>query len=90
MKPSEAMQPRTRDGSFPLLPITRLSCLLGIVLATIAGIQLYVLSTRTAEFFGWTIGVPLTAAFLGAFFSANTPSFALNQEARVSLRVRRE
>jgi hypothetical protein len=40
--------------------------------------------------FGWTIGVPLTAAFLGAFFWANTPSFALNQEARVSLRVRRE
>jgi hypothetical protein len=60
----------------PLLPITRLSFLFSIFLATVAGIQLYVLSTRTADFFAWTIGVPLTAAFLGAFFWANTPGFA--------------
>ena len=61
----------------PLLPITRLSFQLGILLATVAGIQLYVLSTRTADFFAWTIGVPLTAAFLGAFFWANTPGFGI-------------
>jgi hypothetical protein len=60
-----------------LLPITRLSFILGILLATVAGIQLYVLSTRTADFFAWTIGVPLTAAFLGSFFWANTPSFVV-------------
>lgn len=69
------MQPRPQDSS--LLPITRLSFLLSILLATVAGFQLYVLSTRTAEFFAWTIGVPLTAAFLGAFFWANTPGFGL-------------
>jgi hypothetical protein len=62
---------------FPLLPITRLSFQLGILLATVAGIQLYVLSTRTADFFAWTIGVPLSAAFLGAFFWANTPGFGI-------------
>jgi predicted outer membrane lipoprotein len=71
MKPSSAMQP------LPLLPITRFSFQLGILLATVAGIQLYVLSTRTADFFAWTIGVPLTAAFLGAFFWANTPGFGI-------------
>lgn len=71
------MQPRTQDSSLPILPITRLSFLLSILLAAVAGFQLYVLSTRTVDFFAWTIGVPLTAAFLGAFFWANTPGFGL-------------
>ncbi|HZA27878.1 MAG TPA: hypothetical protein VE915_09620 [Actinomycetota bacterium] len=71
------MQPRVQETSVPILPVTRLSFLLGMLLATVAGIQLYVLSTRTADFFAWTIGVPLTAAFLGAFFWANTPSFVV-------------
>jgi hypothetical protein len=71
------MQRRGQGSSLSLLPITRLAFWLGIVLATVAGIQLFVLSTRTADFFAWTIGVPLTAAYLGAFFWANTPSFIL-------------
>jgi hypothetical protein len=71
------MQSDTRTRPLPLLPITRLSFLLGILLATVAGIQLYALPTRTADFFAWTIGVPMTAAFLGAFFWANTPGFGL-------------
>jgi hypothetical protein len=76
-KRSVAMQPREQDSAIPILPITRLSFVLGMLLATVAGIQLYVLSTRTADLFAWTIGVPLTAAFLGAFFWANTPSFVV-------------
>jgi hypothetical protein len=40
--------------------------MLDAVLVTVAGVQLYVLSTRTADFFAWTIGVPLTAVFMGA------------------------
>jgi hypothetical protein len=52
------MQPRAQDSSIPILPITRLSFLLGMLLATVAGIQLYVLSTRTAEFFAWTTRSP--------------------------------
>lgn len=71
------MQPRASDRSLPILSVTRLSFQLGMLLATVAGIQLYLLSTRTADFFAWTIGVPITAAFLGAFFWANTPSFVV-------------
>jgi hypothetical protein len=44
------------------------------VLVLIATIQLFVLSNRTAHYFAWTIGVPLTAAVDGAFYLA---SFAL-------------
>jgi hypothetical protein len=39
-------------------------------LVFIAGIQLFVLTERTDRFFAWTIGVPLTAAFLGAGYWA--------------------
>jgi hypothetical protein len=41
---------------------------LGALLVTLAGIQLYFFSTRTDHLFAWTIDVPLTAAFLGAFY----------------------
>ena len=71
------MQSGAGTRPLPILQVTRLSFQLGILLATVAGIQLYVLSTRTADFFAWTIGVPMTAAFLGAFFWANTPGFVL-------------
>src|SRR5947207_178035 len=72
-----AMQSGAGTRPLPILQVTRLSFQLGILLATVAGIQLSVLSTRTADFFAWTIGVPMTAAFLGAFFWANTPGFVL-------------
>ena len=39
-------------------------------LALIAGIQLFVMSGHTDEFFSWTIEPPLTAAFLGALYWA--------------------
>jgi hypothetical protein len=41
---------------------------LGALLVTLAGIQLYFFSTRTDKLFAWTIDVPVTAAFLGAFY----------------------
>lgn len=41
------------------------------VLVLIAGIQTYVLSSDTEDFFAWTIGIPLTAAFLGAGYLAS-------------------
>jgi len=44
-----------------------------VLVATI-GISLYLMSDLTENFFAWTIGVPLTAAFLGASYWA---SFAL-------------
>lgn len=55
----------------PLLPITRFTFVVAAVLVFIAGVQLFVLSRRTDEFFAWTIRNPLTAAFLGAGYWAN-------------------
>ena len=42
--------------------------IVGSVLVTAAAVQLYLLTTRTDHWFAWTIQVPLTAAFLGAFY----------------------
>ncbi|HEY7465725.1 MAG TPA: hypothetical protein VIB47_03450 [Dehalococcoidia bacterium] len=50
----------------PVLLLTKVVDLAVIVLVFLAGIQLYILSEKTDRYFAWTIGVPLTAAFLGA------------------------
>ena len=52
----------------PTLRSMRAAFLIGCVLVSLAGIQLYLLTGHTDRFFAWTIGVPLTAAFLGAFY----------------------
>jgi hypothetical protein len=52
----------------PLIAGLRWVLLLGSVLVFLAGVQLYVLSEQTDDFFAWTINPPLTAAFLGAFY----------------------
>jgi hypothetical protein len=68
----------TPNGSgSPIQPLSRTTLGIAIALVTIAGLQLYIASTRTAEFFAWTIAVPITAAFLGAGYFANIPSLAL-------------
>lgn len=41
------------------------------VLVLLAGVQLFVFSDRTAEWFAWTVDPPLTAAFLGAAYWAS-------------------
>lgn len=41
---------------------------IGSVLVAAAGIQLFFLTERTDHWFAWTIKLPLTAAFLGAFY----------------------
>lgn len=51
-----------------LRPGMRRLLILAGVLVTLAGIQLFVFSERTAEYFAWTIDPPLTAAFLGASY----------------------
>lgn len=40
------------------------------VLVFVAGFQLFVLTEHTDRFFAWTIGFPLSAAFLGAGYWA--------------------
>jgi hypothetical protein len=46
----------------------RCMLLLGAALVLIAGVQLFGFSRDTDHAFAWTIGVPATAAFLGAFY----------------------
>jgi hypothetical protein len=41
---------------------------LGSLFVAAAGVQLYVLASDTDRFFAWTIGIPLTAAFLGSYY----------------------
>jgi hypothetical protein len=55
-----------RSGVKPVLPFTRLVFVVAATLATIAGIQLYILTEATDRYFAWTIQQPLSAAFLGA------------------------
>ncbi len=45
---------------------TRVVLSLDLAFSLLAGSVLYLLSTRTDEFFAWTIKAPLTATFLGA------------------------
>src|SRR5688500_10837759 len=46
-----------------------------------AGIQLFVLTEETDRYFAWTIGVPMTAAFLGAgYWAAGVLEFLIASE----------
>jgi hypothetical protein len=47
-----------------------------------AGVQLFVLSTHTADYFAWTIKAPITAALLGAGYWSSIPSVVLAMRAR--------
>jgi hypothetical protein len=55
----------------PVQPVTRLWFLFNMVLVFIAGVQLFVLSTRTGDYFAWAIGAPISAAYLGAGYWAS-------------------
>ena len=63
---------RPTQGSIRVLaPGMRRLLLVAGLLVFIAGVQLFVFSERTADYFAWTIDVPLTAAFLGAGYWAS-------------------
>ncbi len=72
-----------------VLPFTRAVFLLSVLLAGIAGVQLYVLADRTDRYFAWTIGNPLSAAFLGTGFWAGTLLlvFSIRERAWANVRV---
>ncbi len=62
--------PRQTNG------LMRFALLLGSVLTFLSGVQLFVLTDRTADFFAWTIGAGATATIMGAFYwTACTLSF---------------
>jgi hypothetical protein len=47
------------------------------VLVALAGLQLFVFTSRTSGFFAWTIANPLAGAFLGGSYVAAVPIEAL-------------
>ncbi|MGZ5379761.1 MAG: hypothetical protein ACXWD8_17720 [Mycobacterium sp.] len=51
-----------------IAPAMRSVLVLGAVFVAVAGVQLYLLTNHTDTIFAWTIGVHLSAAFLGAFY----------------------
>jgi hypothetical protein len=61
-----AAQSRQQDGIRPLARDAQLILACGSFMAMIAGIQLFVGTEHTDDYFAWTIQPPLTAAFLGA------------------------
>jgi hypothetical protein len=56
------------DHEAPLAPGMRRLLLVAAVLVFLAGLQLFVFPLRTADWFSWTIDVPMTAVFLGASY----------------------
>jgi hypothetical protein len=72
----------------PVIPLMRVALFTGALLVSLAGIQLYFLTTRTAHYFAWTITVPMTAAFLGAFYWTALPLALLSALERVWIRAR--
>jgi len=52
----------------PVTPGMRALLVVAAVLVFLAGFQLTVFPTRTAEWFSWTVDVPMTAVFLGAAY----------------------
>lgn len=67
--PAPGLVPEPR----PLIHSYKMWFLVDLPVLAAAGWLLYVLSGQTERFFAWTIGVPLTAAFLGAGYSAAMP-----------------
>jgi hypothetical protein len=62
--------------------------LIDSLLVFITGIQLFVLTGYTDQFFAWTISHPLTAAFLGAAYWASLPLVYLSSRQKEWARAR--
>jgi hypothetical protein len=76
-------------GSAPgLLRSTRVILIAFVILTAVATNQLFVLSSRTAGGFAWTIQPPVTAAFLGAGYGAGCILVLLSLRARTWAQAR--
>lgn len=62
--------PGAPDTARRLIPAMRVLLVVAGVLVLLAGLTLFVLPLRTAEWFAWTIDPPMTAVFLGASYWA--------------------
>lgn len=67
---------------------TRVVLTLDLIFSLVAGSVLYLLATRTEDYFAWTIKVPLTAAFLGSGYLAAVAMLVPSYRETVWRRVR--
>jgi hypothetical protein len=86
--PTEGVSAGSKADVRPVVPAMRALFGVSSVLVLIAGIQLFILSSRTDRFFAWTIAVPLTAAVDGAFYLASFVLLVLAARARAWAEVR--
>jgi hypothetical protein len=61
---------------------------IGSILVFAAGFQLFILTDHTEKWFAWTIKVPMTAAFLGAFYWTALALAVLSARERIWVRAR--
>jgi hypothetical protein len=69
-------------GIREVVPLMRVALGIGALLVFLAGLQLFVLTEHTGHWFAWTIALPLTAAFLGAFYWTSVPLAAMSATRR--------
>ena len=83
------MEATLPSGIRPLTTFTRVVFFIAALLAIIAGIQLYILTDQTDQYFAWTIKDPLSAAFLGTGYwtGATLLLFALAERAWANIRI---
>jgi hypothetical protein len=72
----------------PVIPAMRRMLYVASALVLAAGFSLYVLSEQTEDYFAWTIGNPLTAAFFGAAFWSSCALEFLSARERLWERAR--
>ena len=65
-----------------VVQLMRVALGVGSFLVFLAGFQLFVLTEHTDHWFAWTIALPVTAAFLGAFYWTAIPLAALSATRR--------
>src|SRR4029077_8927091 len=61
---------------------------IGAGFVAVAGLNEYLLSSQTERYFAWTIKLPLTAAFLGAFYLTALGMAVLSARPREGSRAR--
>jgi hypothetical protein len=76
-------QPTPIPAAQPVSPLMHAWFLVDMLLVTIAGTQLFILTGATDRFFAWTIQSGLTAAFLGAAYFSTLPMLLHSFRARL-------
>jgi hypothetical protein len=70
-------------------PFTRVILVVAAILAIIAGVQLYIFTDMTDQWFAWTIAAPISATFLGAGYwtGATLLLLAARERAWANIRI---